>query len=80
MLNQDTFSNFLDTANIPDPDLIIRTANERRISNFLLWQSAYTEFYFSPLNWPDFYPKDLENALENYRARDRKFGKIKSSF
>ena len=66
----------LDTAGIPDPDLLIRTCNELRISNFLLWQLAYTEFYFTPVAWPDFNKKELEKAIEAYNHRDRRYGKI----
>ncbi len=61
---------------IPDPDLIIRTAGERRLSNFLLWQAAYSEFYFCPKLWPDFDAPDLEEALADFRSRTRKFGAI----
>lgn len=61
---------------IPDPDLIIRTAGERRLSNFLLWQAAYSEFYFCPKLWPDFDATDLEEALADFRSRTRKFGAI----
>ena len=66
----------LDTAGIPEPDLLIRTCNELRISNFLLWQLAYTEFYFTPVAWPDFNKKELEKAIEAYNHRDRRYGKI----
>lgn len=61
---------------IPDPDLIIRTAGERRLSNFLLWQAAYSEFYFSPKLWPDFEASDLEEAIADFRSRTRKFGAL----
>ncbi|MGN0402283.1 MAG: isoprenyl transferase [Acetatifactor sp.] len=67
----------LDTAGIPDPDLLIRTCNEQRISNFLLWQLAYTELYFTPVPWPDFSKEELVKAVEAYNHRDRKFGCIK---
>ncbi|MCM1102117.1 MAG: isoprenyl transferase [Clostridium sp.] len=67
----------LDTAGIPDPDLLIRTCNEQRISNFLLWQSAYTEFYFTPVAWPDFTKEELLRAVEAYNHRDRKYGGLK---
>ena len=76
-LDENLYSNFLDTYNLPDPDLVIRTANEKRLSNFLLWQTAYSEFYFSSLNWPDFYPKDLQVAIDNFKYRERKFGALK---
>ncbi|MGL4397034.1 MAG: isoprenyl transferase [Hyphomicrobium sp.] len=64
----------LDTRGIPDPDLLIRTSGEKRISNFLLWQTAYTEFVFLDVYWPDFDKAALENALAEYRARERRFG------
>ena len=67
----------LDTAGIPDPDLLIRTCNEQRISNFLLWQLAYTEFYFSPVAWPDFTKEELLNAVRAYNHRERKYGGLK---
>ena len=73
----DDFSSHLVTAGIPDPDLLIRTSGELRISNFLLWQSAYTEFYFSPVLWPDFRKKEFREALEAYSSRDRRYGKVK---
>jgi len=63
-------------SDVPDPDLIIRTAGERRLSNFLLWQAAYSEFYFSPKLWPDFGEEDLESAIADYRSRTRKFGAL----
>jgi len=67
----------LDTAGLPAPDLLIRTCGEQRISNFLLWQNAYTEFYFTPVAWPDFSKEELEKAVEAYNQRDRKYGGIK---
>ena len=67
----------LDTAGIPDPDLLIRTCNEQRISNFLLWQLAYTEFYFTPVAWPDFTKEELLKAVEAYNHRERKYGGLK---
>ena len=70
-------TSYLDTRGIPDPDLLIRTCNEQRISNFLLWQLAYTEFYFTPVAWPDFTKEELEKAVEAYNHRDRKYGLIK---
>lgn len=67
----------LDTAGIPDPDLLIRTCNEQRISNFLLWQSAYTEFYYTPVPWPDFTKEELLKAVEAYNHRNRRYGGLK---
>lgn len=67
---------YLVTAGIPDPDLIIRTSGEKRLSNFLLWQAAYSEFVFSPTLWPDFRKESLREALEEYASRDRRFGKV----
>lgn len=67
----------LDTAGIPDPDLLIRTCNEQRISNFLLWQLAYTELYFTPVAWPDFSKEELQRAVQAYNHRDRKYGGLK---
>jgi len=68
------FKKFLYTSEIPDPDLIIRTAGEKRLSNFLTWQSSYSEFYFTPVLWPDFSRKDFLKALLDYQERKRKFG------
>ncbi len=76
-VNEDIFSHNLDTGSEPDPDLIVRTAGERRLSNFLLWQSAYSELYFSDKTWPDFSNKDLEVALAEYQRRNRKFGGLR---
>lgn len=70
---------YLDTAGIPDPDLLIRTSGEQRLSNFLLWQLAYAEFYFTDVHWPDFDGKELEKAIEAYNKRERRFGGIKSA-
>lgn len=67
----------LDTRGLPDPDLLIRTCNEQRISNFLLWQLAYTEFYFTPTAWPDFTKEELEKAIDAYNDRDRRYGLVK---
>ena len=66
----------LDTAGLPDPDLLIRTCNEKRISNFLLWQISYSEIYVTDIAWPDFNKKALEKAIEEYSKRTRKFGNI----
>lgn len=75
-ITEELFSDTLDTAGIPEPDLLIRTCNELRISNFLLWQLAYTEFYFTPIAWPDFSKQELEKAIEAYNERDRRYGLI----
>ncbi len=74
-LTSEQFSTLLSTSGIPDPDLIIRTSGEMRLSNFLLWQSAYCEFYFPDLLWPDFRKKDFQKALDLYSQRERRFGK-----
>jgi undecaprenyl diphosphate synthase len=66
----------LDTAGTPDPDLVIRTSGERRFSNFLLWQSAYAELYFTDVLWPDFTPADLVMAIDDYQKRERRFGAV----
>ncbi|MGN0376064.1 MAG: isoprenyl transferase [Suilimivivens sp.] len=76
-ISEACISRYLDTAGIPDPDLLIRTCNEQRISNFLLWQLAYTEFYFTPVAWPDFSKEELVKAVEAYNHRDRRYGRIK---
>ena len=76
-ITEERITGYLDTAGIPDPDLLIRTCNEHRISNFLLWQLAYTEFYFTPVAWPDFSKAELEKAVEAYNHRNRKFGGVK---
>ncbi len=73
----DVFEQYLDTAGIPDPDLLIRTSGEMRLSNFLLWQLAYTEFYFTDTAWPDFHKPDLMKAIEKYNSRDRRYGNAK---
>ncbi len=78
-ITEETVSGYLDTAGIPEPDLLIRTCNEQRISNFLLWQLAYTEFYFTPVLWPDFTKEELIKAVEAYNHRDRKYGGLKRS-
>ena len=77
-LDEGTFGNYLYTAEIPDPDLIIRTAGELRLSNFLLWQSAYSEYYWSEVYWPDFGTKEIDMALLEYRRRVRRYGQTKS--
>lgn len=73
-IDEATFASYLDTAGQPDPDLIIRTSGEQRTSNFLLWQSAYAEYYFTPTAWPDFSSQELMEAVESYRHRERRFG------
>ena len=73
-VTEDTISGLLDTAGIPEPDLLIRTCNEQRISNFLLWQLAYTEFYITPVAWPDFTKEELVKSVEAYNHRERKLG------
>ena len=74
-INEDMISKELYTSEIPDPDLLIRTGGENRISNFLLWQSAYTEFYMVDIFWPEFREKELINSIEDYQARQRRFGR-----
>ena len=76
-ITEDMIAGCLDTKGIPEPDLLIRTCNEQRISNFLLWQLAYTEFYFTPVAWPDFSKEELTKAIEAYNKRDRKYGLVK---
>ena len=76
-ITQERFGEMLDTAGIPEPDLLIRTCGEQRISNFLLWQLAYTEFYFTPVAWPDFSKEELEKAVAAYNKRDRRYGLLK---
>ena len=71
---EETLEKYLDLPEIPHPDLIIRTGGEKRLSNFLLWESAYSEYYFSEKMWPDFGPEDLEAALEDFHHRTRKYG------
>ncbi len=73
-VTEDIFSSYLDTAGLPDPDLIIRTSGEKRISNFLLWQAAYAELYFTDTLWPDFEEQDLLLAILDYQGRQRRFG------
>lgn len=74
-INEHLFEQYLDTKNVPDPELVIRTSGEHRISNFLLWQIAYSELYFTKILWPDFRKKDFINAIVEYQKRDRRFGK-----
>ena len=73
-LTESSFAGYLYTASLPDPDLLVRTSGEMRISNFLLWQLAYTELYFTDINWPDFGRDELHKALADYQSRERRFG------
>jgi undecaprenyl diphosphate synthase len=75
-ISEDLISSYLYTSEIPDPDFLIRTSGEMRISNFLLWQIAYTELYFTEVNWPDFSKEEFHSALANYQARERRYGLI----
>jgi undecaprenyl diphosphate synthase len=75
-IGEANFADFLDTAGIPDPELVIRTSGEMRISNFLLWQMAYSEFYFTKTLWPDFRREHLFEAICEYQKRERRFGKV----
>lgn len=75
-INESLLNKYLDTSDIPDPDLLIRTSGEQRLSNFLLWQLAYTEFYFPDVLWPDFTKDDLKKAIDYYNGRTRKFGGV----
>lgn len=75
-INEDLINKFLYLPDVPEPDLIIRTSGEKRLSNFLIWQSAYSEFYFTPVLWPDFDEKEFLKALIDYQKRKRKFGGI----
>lgn len=76
-ITEEMISQSLDTGGLPEPDLLIRTCGEQRISNFLLWQLAYTEFYFTPVAWPDFSKEELIKAVEAYNKRDRRYGLVK---
>ena len=75
-IDEDAFAQRLETADMPDPDLLIRTSGEQRISNFLLWQCAYTEFVFTDTLWPDFGAKDFQDAIAQYRSRERRYGAL----
>ncbi len=75
-IDESVLARYLYLSDIPDPDLVIRTGGESRLSNFLLWQTAYSELYFTPVLWPDFGHKDIEEALSEYKRRQRRFGKI----
>ena len=76
-IDEACISSYLDTAGLPDPDLMIRTSGEQRLSNYLLWQMAYTEFYFTDVLWPDFNARELEKAVAFYQKRDRRYGGVK---
>ena len=76
-MNESLFSSYLDSAGIPEPDLLIRPGGEKRLSNFLLWQCAYAEFYFTDTLWPDFSPEEIDKAVAFYARRDRRFGGVK---
>ena len=76
-ITEDTIGSYLDTAGVPDPDLLIRTSGELRLSNYLLWQLAYSEFYFTDVPWPDFKKEELVKAIEKYNERDRRYGGVK---
>ena len=78
-ITEEAFGQALYTAGMDDPDLLIRTAGEQRVSNFLLWQISYAEFYFSPICWPDFRRPQLEEALLDYTRRERRFGAVKDA-
>lgn len=73
-VDEELFSSYLSTAGLPEPDLVIRTAGEQRLSNFLIWQAAYSEYYHTPALWPDFGPEEIERALTAYSQRERRFG------
>jgi undecaprenyl diphosphate synthase len=73
-VTESRFSRYLETADIPDPDLVIRTSGEKRLSNFLLWQTAYAELAFSDLNWPEFTKESLEGVIRDYQGRERRYG------
>lgn len=75
-ISEDVFAHYLDTSDLPDPDLLIRTSGEVRLSNYLLWQLAYTEFYFTDVFWPDFNKEELVKAIEYYNGRNRRFGAV----
>ncbi len=76
-LTEEMFASYLDTAGVPDPDLMIRTSGEQRLSNWMMWQHAYSEFYFTDVAWPDFRKEHLIEAIKAYNDRDRRYGKVK---
>ena len=75
-MSADQFSGYLYSGGVPDPDLVIRTSGELRLSNFLLWQAAYSEFYVTDVLWPDFSKEELHRAIASYQSRDRRFGGV----
>ena len=77
-MNEEILSQYLDTAGLPEPELIIRTSGEQRVSNFLMWQTAYSEFVFTNVLWPDFTRRDLETAILEFQNRERRFGNLKT--
>jgi len=77
-MDETILSQHLDTTGLPEPELIIRTSGERRVSNFLMWQTAYSEFVFTDVLWPDFARKDLEKAIFEFQTRERRFGSLKT--
>lgn len=79
LITEELISNHLQTAGMPDPDLIVRTSGEQRISNFLLWQGAYSEYFFTQTHWPEFDIKDLDEAIHSYAQRERRFGNVRVS-
>lgn len=76
-IDEDVFAAYLDTKDIVDPDLVVRTSGEQRLSNFLLWEIAYSEFYYTDIHWPDFDEEELQKAIYSYQNRDRRFGGVK---
>ena len=78
-IDESVFESYLDTHGIPDPDLMIRTSGEQRLSNYLLWQLAYSEFYFTDVPWPDFTKEELAKAIEEYNHRHRRFGGVEEA-
>lgn len=79
MIDESVFNSYLDTNDIPDPDLMIRTSGEQRLSNYLLWQLAYSEFYFTDVPWPEFTKEELIKAVEEYNRRHRRFGGVEEA-
>lgn len=77
-ITEDEFSTYLDTCDIPEPDLFIRTGGDKRLSNFMLWEMAYTEFYFTDILWPDLNEEELKKALFSFSGRERRYGRIEN--